>query len=529
MRADRRKAVTLAPKYLSHASRNQVAVWSLKLGAVFGTAALTLALLLAGCGGSSGGSATRNRTPTPTATGTETPTATQTPTPTESATATPSETPTGTPTPRPAQKFTSGSGALLVDPLEQLAFVPLIFDPDPDTGNARLAVIDTTVDPTNANAIRGTIVLSHPDIISSIAQDTGDPRGLLIITSGGNGDGGFVDVIDQFGKPIAGSPFAMPTGYDVYQFGSSLPVGPFGQTVYDPVNNQMVISTVDQTDPGTGASLCPGGAGKCTGFVTFSLTTFTFSSIINAPATNTFAINPFLGIGNTKSYAIDTSQENAAGSTSVIDLTDGLACTLSDANLQAMPWGASLDSTTNISTIANDSDVATILNLNGATFSTAGSCVLNEGGTNPNSVTADVTDLAGGVAVNETTHQAFVIDEDNNGVNLIQLPSAAVAQITSPAAPTQAFIPLDPSTFNWETEGAPMQVAVDSVHNKAYAVNIFGTYMVQIDLTAMQNNPSGINTQLPLGSCFGNPFSNFFTCNNLNGVIFYPLPPAFGQ
>jgi len=426
-------------------------------------------------------------------------------------------------------KFTSGSGALLVDPDEQLAFVPLIYDPDPDTGNARLVVIDTTVDPTNVNAIKGTIVLSHPDIISSIAQDVGDPRGLLIITSGGDGDGGFVDVMDQFGNPIAGSPFAMPTGYDVFQSASSLAVGPFGQTVYDPVNNQMIISVVDQVDPFTGTNMCPGGAGKCTGFVTFNLTTHTFSPIINAPATNTFAINPFISASNTKSYAIDTSLQNGAGSTTIIDLTDGLACSLSDTNLQEGPWAASLDSTTNVSTIANNSDLVTVLNLNGSTFSTTGACVVNEGGTNPNSQSAEVTDLAGGIAVNETTHQAFVIDEHNNGVGLIQLPQTAVAQIATPPVPTQAFVPLDPSTFNWETASAPMQVAVDTNHNKAYAVNIFGTYMVQIDLTKMQSNPSGISTQLPLGSCFGDPNFNFFTCNNLNGVVFFPLPPAFGQ
>ena len=527
MRMNRRKIVTLAHHHLSQAAGNERAARSWKLTRRFGIAGFTLTLaLLAGCGGSSG-SSTKNRTPTPTVTSSGTPTASQTPTPTQSAT--PTATPTGSPTPRPAQKFTSGSSALLVDPLEQLAFVPLIFDPDPATGNSRIAVINTTVDPTTANAIIGTIVLSHPDLISSIAQDVGDPRGLLIITSGGNGDGGFVDVIDQGGNPIAGSPFAMPKGYDVFEFGPLSTIGPFGQTVYDPVNNQMVISTVDQVDPSTGASLCPAGAGKCTGFVTFNLTTHVFSSIINTPPTNTFAINPFISASNTKSYAIDTSLENTAGSTTVVDLTDDLACTLSDANLDAGPWGASLDSTTNVSTIANDTNLATILNLNGSTFNTTAPCTLNEGGTNPNSLSADVTALAAGAAVNETTHQAFVIDEDNNGVNLIQLPQTPVTQIAAPPTPTQAFLPLDPSTFSWETEGEPMQVAVDSNHNKAYAVNIFGTYMVQIDLTQMQSNPSGIGTQLPLGSCFGNPISNFFTCNNLNGVIFYPLPPAFGQ
>lgn len=407
----------------------------------------------------------------------------------------------------------------MVDAVEQLAFVPLLNSPDPSSGNSRIAVINTAVNPVATKAIKGTIVLSHKDNIASIAQSTTDPRGLLIITSGGIGNGGFVDVIDQFGNPVAGSPFALPTGADVALPGG----GAYGQVVFDPVHNTAVISTVDDQIKNN----CP-SAGACTGFTTFSLTNFTFTPIVKAPATYTFALNP----SNTPIYAYDASMTYQSSTGAVVDLTNSISCKLTDINLIASPWGTSLDTATNIVTIGANSGLATALNLHGATFDRVGSiCAVDEGGKSPNSVNLIVPAQTAATAVNPTTHQAFMIEQDNDfsfneGIALVTLPKKSVNQIgANDVSEVDSFIPYDPFGFFWQTQSAPLQMVVDAIHNKAYGVNLSESFMIQVDLTKFQNNPNQLSTSLEPGTC-ADVSTVTYSCDNKNGLIFYPLPPA---
>src|SRR5271170_3006309 len=105
-----------------------IAIWFAATGA-----------FLAGCGGSSSNTIIITHTPTPTASPTAAPTSTSTAPLTPTATSTPA--PTATPTPAPA--VVTESRGMVVDPAAQLAYVPLLDSPDPDTGNSRIAIIDT--------------------------------------------------------------------------------------------------------------------------------------------------------------------------------------------------------------------------------------------------------------------------------------------------------------------------------------------------------------------------------------------------
>jgi hypothetical protein len=204
------------------------------------------------------------------------------------------------------------------------------------------------------------------------------------------------------------------------------------------------------------------------------------------------------------------------------------ACTLTDSNIGSDQDGASTDSETNITVISNEDGTASVLNLNGSTFNPgAGTpCTLDEAGTLPNSVL--VSGLPGetaGSAVNGKTHQAFLIEDSNSGVSLIQLPTASVNQLTSGDLGTPAIssIPNDPLGNAWGTKGDPYAVAVGECKNTGYAVDSSFQFLVQVDLKTLQDNPSNISTGLPAGSCAGTTTTTF-KCTNSNGVTFFPLP-----
>ncbi len=413
---------------------------------------------------------------------------------------------------------------MVVDPVTQLAYVPLLDSPDPDTGASRIAVINVAVDPDVTNAVQGTIVLSHNDIISSIALDAAD--GLLIVTSGGIGDGGFVDLINETTRvPVTGSPFAMPKGTDVYQFSTN---AGYGEIVFDPIRKVVVISTLDDLIQNNCSS-----PGACTGFTTFDLSKHTFTPIIQTPVTYGFSLDPTTNV-------VLPMASFTTGSMSVVDLNHSAVCTLNDANLQQYPEGVSIDSTTHIAVIGNDDTTATALNLVGSSFTNESKppCELIQGGTSPNSVKLESLPLAlSAAAVNPITHQAFLIEEDfdpsafNNGITLMSLPSAPVGQLTPGdiPAPLISSLPFDPFGFYWQTQSEPFQVAVDSVHNMAYATGIAGTFMVQINLATFQSNPADIAMPVTLATSCVDLFAATFGCNNQHGLIFYPLPPAFGD
>jgi hypothetical protein len=480
-------------------------------------------LLLAGCGSSSSNTIVIHHTPTPAPTSTTAPTLAPTSTPVPP-TATPTPMPSATPTATPAPAVMTSSTGMVVDPATQLAYVPLLNSPDPDTGGSRIAILNTAVDPDVTNPSQGTIVLSHRDIISSIALDTAD--GLLIVTSGGIGNGGFVDLINESTRmPITGSPFAMPKGTDVYQFSTN---AGYGEIWFDPVRKVVVISTLDDLVQNN----CP-SLGACTGFTTFDLTKFTFTPITQTQVTYGFSVDP-------SSNVVVPMAAFVVGAMGVIDLNTPQFCALADANLAAFPEGVSFDSTTHIAVIGNDDSTVTALNLFGSSLmSTAKApCELVEGGTSPNSVKLE--GLPGSTSasiVNPVTHQAFLIEEDfdpsnfNNGIVLMNLPPFQVTQLSAADLPEPqvSSLPFDPFGFYWQTESEPFQVTVDDVHNMAYATGIAGNFLAQIDLTAFQTDPAGIATPLTSATSCAGLLAGSFGCNNHHGLVFYPLPPAFGN
>ncbi|HSQ01302.1 MAG TPA: hypothetical protein VL049_29120 [Candidatus Dormibacteraeota bacterium] len=383
-------------------------------------------------------------------------------------------------------------------------------------------MIDTAVDPDVADAIVGTIVLTHPDDITSVALD--NVNHLVIVTSGGIGNGGLVDLIDESTHTLVdGSPFAMPQGVDVEQLFTN--VG-YGQAVFDPVRKVAVISTLDDLVQNN----CP-SVSACTGFTTFNLTTFTFTPIIETLASYNFSFNPQTNV------AIPASLEASATRGVVTDVENFIGCRLNDPNLAEAPLGVGFDPSTNIAVMGNDDGSATVLNLFGSSFVSEDEppCFLAAGGTPPNSVQIPgLPSDSAAVAVNPVTHQAFLIEDDvlgtafNEGISLISLPAAPVTQISSEQIPPPVIstLPYDPFGFFWQTQSGPFQVTLDLVHNRAYAVSLFGYFMAQIDLTVFESNPSGISIPPPLTPhCAGLPGS--LGCNNQNGLIFYPLPPAF--
>ena len=536
-------ASTASPK--RHMGEAKHSVWRLPIVIWFAASSA----VLAGCSGGGSGT-TPTATPTATSTGVSTPTATLTPasatptppaatpttpaaatatatattTPTAASTATTTATPTATASPTPELPFITSSSALAVDPVTELAFVPLLESPDPITGNSRLAVIDTTVDPDVSDAIVGMIVLTHPDDITSVAIDTTDH--LLIVTSGGEGSGGWVDLIDESTHTLVdGSPFAMPPGVDVEQLFTN---AGYGQAVFDPLRNLVVISTLDDLIQDN----CP-GAGDCTGFTTFDLATHSFTPVIQTIASYDFSFDPQTNV------AIPASLELSATRGVVVDVANAISCRLNDSNLAEAPLGIGIDPSTGLAVFGNDDGTATVLNLFGSSFVAENEppCFLQVGGTPPNSIQVPgLPSDSAAVAVNPVTHQAFLIEDDilgtefNDGISLLSLPQTAVTQITSEQipAPVTSTLPFDPFGFYWQTQSTPFQVAVDPVHNTAYAVGLFGYFMARIDLTALQNNPSGISVPPPMTtSCAGLPGS--FGCNNQNGLVFYPLPPAFEE
>src|SRR5271163_924805 len=113
----------------------------------------------------------------------------------------------------------------------------------------------------------------------------------------------------------------------------------------------------------------------------------------------------------------------------------------------------------------------------------------------------------------------------------MSLPPAPILQLTAGdiPAPLISSLPYDPFGFYWQTQSEPFQVAVDDVHNMAYATGISGTFLAQINLKTFQSNPAGIATPVTTATTCVDLLFATFGCNNQNGLIFYPLPPAFGD
>jgi hypothetical protein len=404
------------------------------------------------------------------------------------------------PSPVPPVTTSPGSGLFAVDCKTHRAYVPLD-KLDPGTENGRVAVIDLSVDPNTTDPRMAIVVLSHSDISHGTAVD--ETTGTVIVVSGVGGAGGKLDLIAEAGNTlIAGSPFMFPVGSDS---------GGFGQVLFDPVDNKAIASALANAS-------C--GAGPCTGFTVFDMTAQTFSPVIGANYPEAFAFDV------AANAILDASDSDSPSTTiGVVNVTNSVGCTLTDGNLGGDHDGASVDATTHINVVSNEDGTASVINLNGATFSsTTPPCTVIEGGTPPDSVL--VTRLPGGTAgsaVNSVTHEAFLIEDGGNGITLMELPPSPVTQIDSTMlSNVQSTIPADPSGAGWATKGDPYAVAIGTCNNKGYAIDSSFTYLVEVDLATFKSSPGPISTALPAGTCAGT--STTFACNNGNGVKFFPLP-----
>jgi hypothetical protein len=378
-----------------------------------------------------------------------------------------------------------------VDCSRNRAYVPL--DTLDNNEDGQVSVINIGVNPDTTNPLVKIIALTHSDVPTGTALDS--DHSLILVVGGGD-----VDVIDETTNTlVAGSPFTIPGGSVV---------GSTGQILYNPTTKLAILAVESPTS----------------GFITFDPVAHTFgTAVIPALYPEAFSLNSATNV------VMDASDDAGAGAMDTVDVAGGRACTLTDSNIGSDQDGASTDSDTNITVISNEDGTASVLNLNGSAFNPSGTttpCTLDEAGTLPNSVL--VTGLpieTAGSAVNGTTHQAFLIEDDSNGVSLIQLPTTSVAQLTSGdlGTPSISTLPSDPLGNFWTTQGDPYAVAIGECNNKGYAVESDFDFLVQVDLATLQNNPTSISTPLPAGTCAG--VATTAKCDNGSGVKFFALQP----
>ena len=258
--------------------------------------------------------------------------------------------------------------------------------------------------------------------------------------------------------------------------------------------------------------------------MTFDPITRVFGTIIPANYPEAFALNDKTGV------VIDGSDDDSTGAIGATDLAGSRTCTLSDTNIDSDNDGTSFDNTTNIAVVSNEATNATVINLNGSSFSPVSGtpCTENEGGTPPNSVlVSGLPSETAGSAVDAANHWAFLISDGSNGMALLTLPTSPVVQLVSgDITATSSTFPVDPSDNTWGTKGDPYAVAVGNcatMPHKGFAVNSSFTYLAEVDLPTLLSSPGVIPTAPPAGHCAGTT-STTFQCDNGNGVIFFPLP-----
>ena len=459
-------------------------------------AAIVVLLLLSGCSSGSGSSS-----PTPTASVTPTSAPTSTATATATPTASPSATPTATVTPTPVPVANNAS-IFAVDCTTQKAYVPLNYLGT--DGNGQVAVLDLSVDPDAKDPRIATLSTGFPDLAASAAADP--IHGQIFVSDENAGQTGELSIIQESNNAITSYPF--PTG--------SAP-SPTDGVVYDPTTSTALVSMSDAL------LSCSGFSGSCTGTAIFNATTGAFSNFNQSKAITNFALD-------TSSQISLANAITLAPNAYALDVANNQLCQFSDLNLSALngePDGVATDPSTGIWVMGNySSSLATVLNLDSATFSPQPNCTLNESGTLPNSINFQ-TNGAGntmpGVAVNPATHQALMTGNVNSQIALLSLPSQAVHQIdSSMVTGVQATVPDNPSGNPWVSATYPYGVVADTCHNYGYILDNQANFLVQIDLSKFQSTPTAISTALAKGSCAGT--STAFLCDNSNGVKFYPLP-----
>jgi hypothetical protein len=391
-----------------------------------------------------------------------------------------------------------------VDCTRQRAYVPLDFFNDALHG--QVAVFDLSVDPDQGDPLVASIDLGMTVLPRAAAVDV--KSGTVLVLADNVLNTGQLLLIDESDLSITSFPF--PTG--------SRPDETDG-VVVNPTSDSALVSMNDSVDD------CTGGPGSCTGEAVFDLTSHSFGPLI------------LLVDGGIDNFALDAASDVSLAPSDAItpllyavDLSSQSACTLDDANisgLDADPDGIAVDPSTSIWVVGSfESPVVTVLNLNDSSFTAGANCMLNEGGTPPNSVNHDTqtgADGMPGAVINPVTHQALITAESNNQIALLSLPSTPVAQLTAPSVTSaHSTIPNDPLGNVFHAADFPYGAAVDSCENMGYVLEDLRNFLVQIDLEEFGNNPAALSTALPAGSCAAAATS--FQCDNGSGIRFFPLP-----
>jgi len=397
----------------------------------------------------------------------------------------------------------TNASVFAVDCTSQRAYVPMPFL---SATGGEVEELDLSVDPAQKDPRIGEINLGISGYLPrALAADPID--GEVLIASDNGLNTGNLQLLDESSGTLTDYPF--PSG--------SRPRATDG-VVYDTKSGTAMVSMSDAIGDCTAAS------GGCTGLALFNLAKKQFGTLlVTGDILDSFAYN---GAGD---LALGSAQVLSPNLISANPATP-IACQFTDDNivgLNSNPDAIAADPTTNIWVVGNlNSPSASVINLTGSSFSAPPNCLLNEGGTPPNSVNFDTqsgTNMAG-TSINPLTHQALISGNLNNQIALLTLPSKSVSQLTAAmVSGISSSLPADPLGNAFIAATYPYAVVVDSCHNFGYILEEQGDFLVQIDLAAFQNNPAAIGTALPAGQCAGTT-STTFSCDNGAGVKFFPLP-----
>lgn len=403
------------------------------------------------------------------------------------------------PTPVASPAAVTNSSVFAVDCVTDRAYVPLPFLSTNLTGEVgveNLAVNPDETDPRTATIDLG--LTARPRAATAIMS-----LGEVLVLTDPVTSTGFLQIIAESDNSLTNISF--PTGSSAASTDG---------VVYDPNNNTALVSM--STVPLT----C---TGNCTGVSVFDVASQTFGPLLNlANPVDNFGLDSAAGVPMASSDPITPNLYAP-------DISVPAACQFSDGNLtdlDADPEGVAVDPTTHIWVVGNFlSPQATVLNLNGATYSPGINCMLNEAGTPPNSVNheSSASENMSGVAINPVTHEALLTAESAEEVTLLTLPSNPVEQLTeADVESVTSSIPDDPSGNPFVASTAPYAVVMDSCHNRGYVLDNDRDFLVQIDLDLLKNHPDEIAKPLKSGHCAGT--TTPFACTNGHGITYFPLP-----
>ena len=396
----------------------------------------------------------------------------------------------------------SSESLVAVDCSLNRGYVPLpILNSD---AHGQIAVLNLGANPDKSNPLVKVIDINMIALARGMAVDIQD--GILLAAADNGSTTGSLLLISESSFKITN--VAFPTG--------SRPKQNDG-VVFDPLTARALVSMSDGED-------CP-TPGTCTGAAVFDMSTRKFGPLLQSG-------------GSVSNFAVDFINNASLASSDAIDpllvannLSKLQACTLNDQNVAALDAdaeGLAVDPTTHIWIAGNfESQTATIINLNRASFTSGPNCTLNEA-LPPNSINVNTNTGAegmAGVVINPLTHEALMTGADGNELALLDLPALPVIKITSSrVSALHSTLPNDPDGNPFIAAAFPYGDTIDVCNNLGYVLEKPVNYLAQIDLTKLKRSPTSISVPLPSGSCFGT--STSFKCGNGSGVRFFPLPTS---